>query len=203
MKHIRRNRVAFVLSLAILFIGLVILFVFKNSGRIITLIATLTTVIGVFSIYVQMRKAKLVGESSFTLEISKYLYEFPDLPAFIHKLGRASDIEDTEYVVSVNERTILIKYLNYIKTIAALVKEKTVEIETLNKVFAYEFFIIVNNPSVQDMEFKIFPQYYEDIFLLYYQWTHYLLSHDIEILHDEHALSNLPQYKEYIRRILQ
>lgn len=202
MKHIRRARIAFVLSLVVLFIGLVILLIFENSGRVITLIATLTTVIGVFSIYIQMRKTKLVGQSSFTIEISKYLYELPELPAFIHKLGRASDVDDTEYVVSEEERPILIKYLNYIKTIAALVKEKTVTIETLDKVFAYEFFIIVNNPSVQEMEFRKFSIYYEDIFFLYYQWTKYLKSHGMEILHNEHSLSELPQYQEYIERML-
>ena len=198
MRKSRNQSITKVTCCTIFLIGLIMLFVFEESGKILSLVATLTTIIGVFSIYIQMRKSKLVGQSSFTIEISKYLYELPDIPDFIHRMGRSSDIDNVEYVVSESERRLLVKYLNYLKVLSALVKEKTVAVETLNKVFAYEFFIIVNNKSVQDMELRPFCKHYEDVFRLYYKWTSYLNSHNLAVLHEESALSNTPEYQAYI-----
>lgn len=198
MKKNKNQNITRIACLLIILSGLITLFVFETGGKLLSLVATLTTVIGIFSVYIQMRKSKHVGQSAFTLEISKYLYEMPEIPEFIHRLGRASDVDNVEYIVKESERRLLIKYLNYLKTIAALVDEKTVSIETLNKVFAYEFFIIVNNKSVQTMELQPFSCHYEDLFRLYDSWTRYLKSHHLDILHQENALSNIPEYKKYI-----
>lgn len=198
MKKQRKSYIALFISGIIVLIGIVVIFLLEESGKFIRLFATLSTVVGVFSVYIQIRKSKLVGQAAFTIEISKYLYELPELPDFIHRLGRSSDVMNVEYKVSEEERTILIRYLNYIKTIAALVKEKAVDIETLNKVFAYEFFIIINNKSVQEMELIPFSHCYHDIFYLYNEWTTYLNKHGFETLHDESALLLVDVYQDYI-----
>lgn len=198
MKKQRKSYIALFISGIIVLIGIIVIFLLEESGKFIRLFATLSTVIGVFSVYIQIRKSKLVGQAAFTIEISKYLYELPELPDFIHRLGRSSDVMNVEYKVSEEERTILIRYLNYIKTIAALVKEKAVDIETLNKVFAYEFFIIINNKSVQEMELIPFSHCYHDIFYLYNEWTTYLNKHGFETLHDESALLLVDVYQDYI-----
>ena len=160
MKKKGKGQIGTIIGLFLVAIGVIVTLFFDNSGMIVSLIATLTAVIGAFAIYIQIRK------SSFTIEISKYLYEIPGLTEFIHKLGRSSDVDGVPYVVNQSEMPILIKYLNYIKTIAFLVEEKTVTIETLNNVLAYEFFIVINNKSVQELEIKPFADYYHDIFEL-------------------------------------
>lgn len=198
LKKQRKNYIPLFISGIIILIGIVIIFLLEESGKFIRLFATLSTVVGVFSVYIQIRKSKLVGQAAFTIEISKYLYELPELPDFIHRLGRSSDVMGIEYKVSEDERMMLIRYLNYIKTVAALVKEKAVDIETLNKVFAYEFFIIINNKSVQEMELIPFSYCYHDIFYLYNEWTTYLNKHGFETLHDESALLLVDVYQDYI-----
>ena len=190
-----------ILGLILVFIGVIVSFFYDEDGIMVSLIATLTAVIGAFAIYIQNRKSKLIGQSSFTIEISKYLYETPGLTEFIHKLGRASDVEGEPYVVTQKDRPLVIKYLNYIKTIAFLVDEKTVTIETLNNVFAYEFFIVVNNKSIQDLEIKDFAECYYDVFDLYDKWTKYLIKHKKKILHNKFALSNMSEYKKYFKEI--
>ena len=139
-----------------------------------------------------------MGQSSFTIEISKYFYEVPGLSDFVHKLSRASDVENSEYIVKQSERSILIKYLNYLKSISTLVEEKVISIETLNNVFAYEFFIILNNKSVQELELSPFAEFYLDIFELYSKWSAYRRKNGYDMLHDQNLLSDIDEYKAYI-----
>ena len=199
MKKKGKGQIGTIIGLFLVAIGVIVTLFFDNSGMIVSLIATLTAVIGAFAIYIQIRKSKLIGQSSFTIEISKYLYEIPGLTEFIHKLGRSSDVDGVPYVVNQSEMPILIKYLNYIKTIAFLVEEKTVTIETLNNVLAYEFFIVINNKSVQELEIKPFADYYHDIFELYNEWTKFLKKNNKDILYGDVALSNLDEYKRYFK----
>ena len=89
--------------------ALIIAYFFDTDSKLVTLTATLTAVVGVFAVYIQIRKSKLIGQSSFTIEISKYFYEVPGISPLVHKLGRAADVEDSEYVVKESDHSVLIK----------------------------------------------------------------------------------------------
>lgn len=200
MKRKGRAQIITIVSLIIAFIALSIAYFFDEATKLVSITATITAVVGVFAVYIQIRKSKLIEQSSFTIEISKYFYEVPGISDLIHKLGWASDVEDSEYVVKQSDRPTLIKYLNYLKTVATLVDDKVVTVETLNNVFAYEFFIVLNNKSVQEMELTPFFEFYTDIFELYYQWMKYRSKKGFENVHDKNLLSDVPVYKNYISK---
>lgn len=198
MKKKGKSQILTIISLIIAFLALLAAYFFDETSQIVTITATITAVVGVFAVYIQIRKSKLIGQSSFTIEISKYFYEVPGISDLVHKLGRASDVDNSEYVVNQDERPTLIKYLNYIKTIATLVEDKTVDIDTLNNVFAYEFFIVLNNKSVQELEITPFAEFYYDIFSLYEKWCNFRQKAGFDILHNQNLLSKLDVYKKYI-----
>lgn len=200
MKKKGKPQIATIICLIIAFITLSIAYFFDNASKLVSITATITAVIGVFAVYIQIRKSKLIGQSSFTIEISKYFYEVPGLSDLVHKLGRASDVDNSEYIITQEERPILIKYLNYLKTIATLVDEKVISIDTLNNVFAYEFFIVLNNKSVQKLEIAPFSEFYLDVFELYYKWNNYRIKKKLPTLHNQNVLSNLDEYKKYIEK---
>ena len=197
-RRIGRSHLITIISAILVLIGLIVSFIYKDTNKMITLITTLTAVVGAFAVYIQIRKSKLIGQSSFTVEISKYFYDVPGMNSFVHKLGRAADVDNTEYEVKKEERPILIKYLNYLKTMATLVNEHVLSIETLNNVFAYEFFIVVNNKSVQELELQPYSEFYSEIYDLYEDWTKYRKKHNLPELSDEHPLDKLPEYRKYV-----
>lgn len=190
-----KNQIVTIVSAILIFIGLVVSFVVKDASQTLTLITTLTAVVGAFAVYIQIRKSKLIGQSSFTMAISHYFYEVPGMTEFVHKLGRAVDVDDTEYVVTKKEKCTLIKYLNYLKTMATLVDQKVITINTLNSVFAYEFFVVVNNKSVQKLE--LIPNYdkYYDVYELYHKWYNFRLKHGQAIIGEHSLLNNTTEYK--------
>lgn len=200
MRRKGRSQIITIISLIIVFIALVVAYFFDATNKMVTITATITAVVGVFAVYIQIRKSKLIGQSSFTIEISKYFYEVPGLADLVHKLGRASDVDDSEYVIKQKDKPVLITYLNYIKTVATLVEEKIVDVETLNNVFAYEFFIVLNNKSVQQLELEPFPEFYLEVFELYLKWDKYRDKKGFEKIHDMNLLSDSSVYKKYINK---
>lgn len=196
----RRSYIITVISVILVIIGVIVTFFFKDANELVTLITTLTAIVGAFAVYIQIRKSKIVDQSSFTIEISKYFYEIPEIADLIHKLGRSSDIEGKQYVVTQTERQLVIKYLNYIKTLATLLDSKVITIETLNNVFAYEFFIILNNKSLQDLEIRQFAPFYYDIFSLYKKWSHYKNKLGEEVPCNETSLTLVPEYQEWLSK---
>ena len=200
MKRKGRSQVITIVSLIIAFIALSIAYFFDEATKLVTITANITAVVGVFAVYIQIRKSKIVEQSSFTIEISKYFYEVPGISDLIHKIGRASVVDDSEYVIKTEDRQTLIKYLNYLKTVATLVEDKVIDIYTLNNVFAYEFFIVLNNKSVQKLELGPFAKFYTDIFELYFKWSKYREKKGFENVHNKNLLSDMKEYKDYIEK---
>ena len=126
-------------------------------------------------------------------------YEIPELAQMARKIGKELDINNKSYVFKKTDLPILIKYLNYMKTICSLVEGNVVTIETLNNFLAYEFFSVINNKSVQKLEIVPFAHCYHDIFVLYDKWSRYRKKHKQTILCEEQSLDNLLEYQEFIK----
>lgn len=195
----QRMSVVTIVSAMLVLIGVLVSIFFKDANKFVTLITTLTAVVGAFAIYIQIRKSKLIDQSSFTIEISKYLYEIEEISTLIQKLGRSDVVEGKQYVAKEEDRPSILKYLNYLKTLSTLVDSKVVSIETINDVFAYEFFIIMNNKSIQNMEIRPFSQFYQDIFRLYKKWIAFRKKEHSEILMSETSLEKTPEYQNFLK----
>ena len=79
-----------------------------------------------------------------------------------------------------------------------MVDENVVDIATLNNVFAYEFFIVLNNKSVQKMEIEPFSEFYLDVFELYDKWTKFRKKKNFQGMYENSLLSDTNAYKKYI-----
>lgn len=199
MKRKGRVGIVTIISSILVLIGVIVSFIFEDVDKMVTMVTTITAVIGAFAIYVQIRKSKLIGQSSFTIEMSKYLYEIEEISDLIHKLGRSDVVENKQYVITEKDRPGVLKYLNYLKTIATLINSKVVSIETINDVFAYEFFIIVNNKSVQDLEIRPYSQFYQDLFMLYKKWHKFRMKEGTSIVGEESDLILTPEYQAFLK----
>ena len=199
MRRKGRINIVTIISSILVLIGVIVSLFMEDVNEFVTMITTITAVIGAFAIYVQIRKSKLIGQSSFTIEMSKYLYEIEEISDLIHKLGKADVVENKQYVITEKDKPATLKYLNYLKTIATLVNSKVVNIETINDVFAYEFFIIVNNKSVQDQEIRPYSMFYQDLFMLYKKWQDFRLKEGTSIVGKETNLELIPEYQEFLK----
>ena len=71
------------------------------------------------------------------------------------------------------DRQKLINYLVYLEGFAACVLNGLLELETIDDLFAYRFFLAMNSPVAQDVEIKPFAIYYRGSLKLYAKWYLY------------------------------
>lgn len=192
-----RSQLVVIIGSVLVFVGLIMSLLFNRLDKTITLITTLTAVIGAFAVYIQIRKTKHVEQSSFTIEISKFFYEIDEISEIEHKIARSIDLDHADYVITKEDMPALLKYLNYVKTLASLIDSKVVTIETVNNVFSYEFFAVLHNPSVQKIEIIPFEYCYHDVFELHKKWIEYCRKNNINICREEYSLEKLEVYQNY------
>ena len=64
-------------------------------------------------------------------------------------------------------------YLTFFETMYLLLQERVIEIETLDDLFAYRFFIAVHNETIQKEKIIKTPYNFRNIFLLEKEWMEY------------------------------
>ena len=82
----------------------------------------------------------------------------------------------------------LINYLVHMEGLAAIVQTGVLHLDVIDDLFAYRFFIAVNNPVIQRNELLPYANFYQGCFRLSKLWTEKWREEKREIPLDEYAL---------------
>jgi len=155
-------------------------------------VVTIVTIISAVAFWLEYRENKLLNEAQFITELNQqfvsnekmYTIEW-ELEKFYnkHRNGELSEEDITNFKKKFNieqkSRQHLVNYLVHLEGIAALVKNKVIQIRTIDDLMSYRYFIAVNNPAVQELELNEYPEYYKGCFDIYDDWVKILLEQDI------------------------
>ncbi|MBQ9910084.1 MAG: hypothetical protein IJM50_01015 [Lachnospiraceae bacterium] len=83
---------------------------------------------------------------------------------------------DVKLSIRERDHQKLINYLVYLEGLAALVHRGVLHFEEINNLFAYRFFLAVNNPMVQESELFPYKRFYQGIYELSEKWTKEFVS---------------------------
>lgn len=103
-------------------------------------------------------------------------------------------------IIRDENRQKFINYLVYLESLAPLVLTNVLTLSHVDDLFAYRFFLAVNNAEVQKDQLFEFPDYYRGCFKLYDEWTKYRTVNGLPILQQESALDKWPHYKAYCNK---
>ena len=78
---------------------------------------------------------------------------------------------EDKFKIENREHQDLVNYLVHLEGIAALVKTKVLSISTIINLMSYRYFIAMNNPIVQRMELKQYPEFYRGCIGIYNDWV--------------------------------
>ena len=78
-----------------------------------------------------------------------------------------------------------VNYLVYLEGLAATIYNYSMEMQNIDSLFGYRFFVAVNNPVVQEQELLPYSIHYQGIYWLHKQWSRYR-----EILREKYGPSN-------------
>lgn len=172
------------------------------GSRIVNVITVITAVIGAVALFIQFKKDKEVNTASFLMEYSKSFYNDYNLYDIFCELEKTSVNPDYKIDIEKFHNKIIV-YLQWIESIASLLERNIIDFYTIDNIFSYRFFIIVNNAEVQKHELAKYSEYYRGTYYLYDRWYKYELKRGLEIPLIEtglHLSENYEQNIEFIKK---
>lgn len=187
-----------VIFVMVLFLISTLLLEDNLASRITTIITITTAIIGAGALFVQYKRDKDVNQASFIVEYAKYFYSLNGTEETLmlldeYRLGNKNSIKKISYVGIVN-------YLFWCEELSSLVQKNIVDIETIDNLFSYTFFLITNNKFIQERELVPQAEFYKGIYFLHEIWTDYKMKTRQPIINDDENLNKVKMYSEYSKK---
>lgn len=179
-----------ILLLVILLIVMLLLNYFEPIlGKTITAILTsFTTLVGVFSVFYEMKRSADIEECNFVLTLFERFTsdESTGISVIYEKLDLL--FSTGENTITKDDRKHMVKYLEFLEMIVSLVEKDVLSIPDIDRLFGYWFFIAVNCKDIQEIELKPYHEYYEGIYSIYQKWYKYRKGQNRPIPFEESPL---------------
>lgn len=167
-----------------------------NGTVFFELVTALTAVFGVVSVLIQSRENHDLRESQFIVNLNKdYINntEYQKLLDFLEKVNVGEKFSEEQFDLVSN-------YFDFFEPIYLLIKKKVIDIETIDDLFAYRFFSVVNNREVQNQVICPYITFYKNIINLHYIWKEYRVKHHKNIPFSETDLQLIDGYGDICGR---
>lgn len=179
----------------------------SDISALSTVLTTVTALIAAVAFWMQLKRTENLDEANFIMSLNDQFISNDEMTRIEHalELYYNQDFEGHEGALElVMEREHsdcqrLINYLVYMEGLAALIKRNVMHLGVIDDLFAYRFFIAVNNPIVQKFELLPYANHYRGCFELSEMWTKEWRKEGRPIPLDQHALfecdkslSNIP-----------
>lgn len=151
----------------------------EDITKLSTILTTITAIIATGSFWIQLERSKNLDEANFIMTLNDQFIANDNMTRIEHILawyfndfakGKEAKL-DLNLDLRHDDRLRLINYLVYMEGLAALVKRDVMHLGIIDDLFAYRFFIAVNNPVVQQTELLPYKEFYKGCYDLSEMWT--------------------------------
>lgn len=95
-------------------------------------------------------------------------------------------------------KTDVLDYLYWVKTLCNLIERGIFDFDSIDEIFSFRFFSIVDNKEIQEMEIGKYSELYRPFYRVHKKWTEYRKKHGkINSAYTDEDLSLVPNYSEY------
>ncbi len=161
-------------------IAFLVAFLFVGVSPLKDIISTSTGLIAAVMVWLQLKRTERLNESAYIKDFNNQFITNKDMTKVEHALElyynqMISGVENPILQLNLNRESddcqCLINYLVYLESLASVIQQGVMHIESIHNLFAYRFFIAVNNPVVQMFEIYPYAEYYQGIFFLSDYWA--------------------------------
>jgi hypothetical protein len=206
------NAITLVIAIMVILIALSAgTWVVVSSNQIVAqAITTITAIVGAAAIWFQMRKGKRLNEGEFIAGLNKQFIEnrhiydlFLKMEKYERELAKLkkihqSNIDKGEKVIEITNLGIkyfseddianVAAYMTFFEVIYSLIQRGIIDLWMIDDLFSYQFFLLLNNQPLQELELIPCEEFYIDVFRLYQFWKEYRLKRNAPILHSENCI---------------
>ena len=162
--------------MVVMCVGVVVGSLFGSIGDIIAnIITSLTAVVSALAVYIQMKKDTQITQTEFLLEFSKNFYFYDKALLLEEKIDRSFENGEV-YKYTSEDYELLGDYMLWLDALASMIDNKTFRLQTINNLFNYRFFSVVNNPYIQEHYLLPTSSSYVQLFELCQIWTRHRKS---------------------------
>lgn len=147
----------------------------------------------------QMRQND-IAEANFIVKHNQSFIEDPKMNMVEYLLEEQAHYGRKSAIINKKNRQHFVNYLVHIEGLAPLIIEGILNLEHVDDLMAYRFYLAVNNKEVQDKELKQYPEYYRGCFKIYKIWTDYRKKKGYKIPFSENALDKWEKFEEFASR---
>ena len=153
-------------------------------------ITAVTAIFGVISILVQSQENHDLRESQFIVNLNKDYISNGEYQLLLDSLEKVKAGES----FSADKFDLISNYFDFFEPIYLLIRKKVIDIETIDDLFAFRFFSVVNNKEVQRQVICPYIAFYKNIIALHYLWKDYRTKHHKNIPFSETDLQLIDGY---------
>lgn len=168
-----------------------------------TVVTNILALISAVTFWMQLKRAENLNEANYIMNLNQHFINNKDIIAVEQALtvyfaeGReAGSYEKVKLNLDLNlrsdDRQRLINYLVHLEAMAAIFQRGVMHLDVVDDLFAYRFFIAVNNPEVQKAELIPYQDFYQGCFTISKMWTKKMRAQGREIPMDDTALCDTP-----------
>lgn len=182
----QKNKYLIIILIIFLLILSINLLMPTLGTKISTLLTTVTTITGIFSVFLEMKRSADIAECEFIFNLQKQFDDNKTIQEIYKKLD--DDYFERESIESNISRRGIVSYLTFFEMMCNLIIKDVLQIDDVDALYAYPFFIAMNNKKIQDTELVRFKQFYRNIYTVYPKWINYRKNKGFEIPFEENII---------------
>ena len=141
-----------------------------------------------------------IAEATFIMQHNQSFIQDKNMCNVQHLLEEQAHYGRKEEIINDENRQYFVNYLVHLEGLAPLIIEGLLNLEHIDDLLSYRFYLAVNNKELQEKELKPFADYYRGCFKIYKIWTEYRKNKGYSILLEETALDKWEKFKIFAGR---
>lgn len=167
-----------------------------------SVVAAVFTGVGLIAVAIQMRSAKKAMRSQFITQLETNFHAHYEIYSILEYKKDGADYDQGLKTLQEIPVRDLMRFMGFFENLKLIIDDQVITMNTVNKLFSYRFFLLVNDPYIQE---KIlyntqYKYYIPSVFALHQQWVKFRRGRRLPIPFEEHDLkaSNPNGYRDEI-----
>ena len=136
-----------------------------------------------------------IEEAQFILQYNQAFIQDNNMTFVERKLEQFFTGQTKDPIITEENHQKFINYLVYLEGLVPLILNDVISLKHVDDLFAYRYFLAVNNSEIQQKELFEFAEYYRGCFKLYKKWKDYRLDRGLKIPMEETSLDKWPYFE--------
>lgn len=161
-------------------------------NSISSIISTIGTVIGAFSIIFQLDAENNINKARFLFDLNKSFISkdnFKEINVLaLYNINYNKKFNNKKNIFKNIGKENVFNYLTFFESLNVMIENKALTPFEVSSFFGFRFFVVVNNPYVQDLILIKDAEFFRNIYKLHKTITNYRIKNNIDIVYKKTSL---------------